>query len=986
MSPARWQQLKQLYAELDELPPEQRCAYLDQACAEDAELRAQVEALLAHQEQGRAEDFLEQPLARLPEPAPLSGEAAVVFHAGQLIGERFQIEALLGAGGMGEVYRAWDRKLHRRVALKVLPAHLTQQPALQQRFQREARAVSALSHPQICPLYDMGREGERDYLVLEYLEGETLATRLQRGPLSPAEWRLTAEEICRALAYAHQHGVIHRDLKPGNIMLTASGAKLLDFGLAKHLSPLRPSTTSVAAEASSLASLHTDEGTILGTVAYMSPEQAEGKAVDGRSDIFSFGCVLYEMVTGARAFQGDSRISTLAAILRGEPRPMRELVPLTPPALEQIVKRCLEKEPSARAQTIDEVRTTLANLILPTYLPAHVPLRIPILRWALLAAPLLVVVLGVVLGQRWWVNRLDRNRPPQLVQLTRDSGLTNGGTLSPDGKLAVYISDRSSLATPQLWLQQVDGRGVVQLTKDCQNVRNPAFAADGSRVFFSCDQGGLPSLYEIPVIGGEPRILVKVGSIPRPSPDGKWLHYMGGPATATPFLLALKDNQSHRWRNDFELLFPGVAWSPDSRNIAFVGAQKASDHLSGDLVDIWVAPLAGGPAVNTHLLAKLKPRFGPYDSPEISAWLPGNRIVFSCRIAEHRNLWLVHLSARTWQPTTEPEQLTSDISEASGGSFAAGRLVFDSSLRHFTIAEVSLNGPTLATYDDSRTLTRDDCEGTLVGVTPTGGSAVFVSERLGTGDLYRLDRRTKQVTRLTVGANLKARTGTARMSPDGTLVAYEGHPTVPNGSHVQSSVWMVPVQGGVAQHVCDQCGRVGDWLPDNRGLVLWTIEPDPQVSLLELNSGRRSVLLRQPGHVFVAPRLSPDGQWLAFDALTQNRTVSHLFIAPLRSGSPIPESAWSPFGPKQEGERWTVCAWSPGGRNIYFINFGSPTIWLQQLDAATKDPIGSAKAVIHLDGGVRLPGFGLAVTNDHLFFDFSHWTGNVWMMDRTNWQ
>jgi eukaryotic-like serine/threonine-protein kinase len=267
----------------------------------------------------------------------------------------YQIESLLGAGGMGEVYRARDTRLDRTVAIKILTQGVADTPEVRQRFEREARAVSSLSHPHICVLYDVGNQDGIEYLVMEYLEGETLAARIAKGPLTTAELLRYAAQIADALDKAHRQGIVHRDLKPANVMLTRSGAKLLDFGLAKDEEILQGDPGSSPTMSRPL----TLQGSIVGTIQYMSPEQLEGKPADARSDIFAFGAMLYEMATGSKAFEAKSHASLIAAILKEEPRPMRDLQPLTPPALEQIVKACLAKDPDERPQSAHDLKLQL---------------------------------------------------------------------------------------------------------------------------------------------------------------------------------------------------------------------------------------------------------------------------------------------------------------------------------------------------------------------------------------------------------------------------------------------------------------------------------------------------------------------------------------------------------------------------------------------------------------------------------------------------
>src|SRR5260221_9258567 len=280
----------------------------------------------------------------------------------------YEVVAPLGAGGMGEVYRATDTRLDRTVAIKILPVHLSDNPEAKQRFEREARTISSLNHPHICVLHDVGSQNGTDYLVMEYVQGETLEARLQKGPMPLKQALECGMQICDALEKAHRAGIVHRDLKPGNVMLTASGAKLLDFGLAKpsaglfgtqtltdkgHLTPSTP-TMNLSALGTPLRTL-TQQGTIVGTFQFMAPEVLLGQEADAPSDIFSFGCVLYEMITGKRAFEGKSQISVASAILEKEPEPISKIQPMAPAAIDHVVHEWLAKDPESRWQSVADV-------------------------------------------------------------------------------------------------------------------------------------------------------------------------------------------------------------------------------------------------------------------------------------------------------------------------------------------------------------------------------------------------------------------------------------------------------------------------------------------------------------------------------------------------------------------------------------------------------------------------------------------------------
>src|SRR5271169_1373618 len=326
----------------------------------------------------------------------------------------YEILSPLGAGGMGEVYRARDTRLDRTVAIKVLPSHLSDDPALRQRMEREAKAISALQHSNICTLYDIGSQDGTDFLVMEYLEGQTLADRLAKGALPMDQVLKIGTEIAQALEKAHQQGIIHRDLKPANIMLTKAGAKLMDFGLAKPemaissqaVGPFTPSTPTMnPASLTSAASPLTQKGSIVGTFQYMAPELLQGAEADARSDLFSFGCVLYEMITGRRAFEGKSQLSVFTAILEKDPEPITASQPLAPPMLDRVVRACLAKDPADRMQSAHDVAMDLRWIAESTSIPddSAKPLSQFKRSWTVWAAVLLLafIALAAFAGYRW---------------------------------------------------------------------------------------------------------------------------------------------------------------------------------------------------------------------------------------------------------------------------------------------------------------------------------------------------------------------------------------------------------------------------------------------------------------------------------------------------------------------------------------------------------------------------------------------------------
>ena len=479
MSDNRWQRIESIFHRTLELPPEARPAFLKEACGTDQSLRREIESLLAHERKdgstfvGPAGDAAPQSIAH------------------------YRITAKLGEGGMGAVYRAKDTKLGRDVAIKVLPASVAGDPDRMARFRREARVLASLNHPNIAAIYGV----EDGALIMELVEGKDL-----QGPLPLATTLRYAAQIAGALACAHQKGIVHRDLKPANIRITPEGmVKVLDFGLAKA------TLSGVDSEAFPTVTAATQAGALMGTAAYMSPEQAQCGAVDTRSDIFAFGVVLYEMLTGRRAFQGATALSVLAAILKEEPEPLGSRFGGIPSELERIVARCLRKDPARRFQNAADLKVALEELLdegstSPVERGAARPWK---WRWVLGALFLIALVAGAAWG---WL--LTRTAPaiPLLVlkRLSSDTGLTTDPALSPDGTLVAYASDHSGEGNLDIWVQPVNGGQAVRLTSDETDDHQPEFSPDGAQIAFRSEREG-GAIFIMPVLGGEPRLVVRNG-------------------------------------------------------------------------------------------------------------------------------------------------------------------------------------------------------------------------------------------------------------------------------------------------------------------------------------------------------------------------------------------------------------------------------------------------------------------------------------------
>ncbi len=419
----------------------------------------------------------------------------------------YEILAPIGAGGMGEVYRARDTRLDRTVAIKILTQGIADTPEVRQRFEREARAISSLSHPHICALFDVGHQDGIEYLVMEYLEGETLAARIEKGPLANAELLRFASQIADALDKAHRQGIVHRDLKPANVMLTKSGAKLLDFGLAKGEEILQGGDP---ASSPTMSRPLTTQGTIVGTMQYMSPEQLEGKEADARSDIFSFGAMLYEMATGKKAFESKSHASLIAAILKEDPRPMREAQPLTPLLLERIVKTCLAKDPDDRPQSAHDLKLDLdwvresSGISEVGNLAAEKPKARSKTAGIFLAAGLLAFVAAAALAFFFWSRSPTAERLEFFIPIQEEMSHL---ALSPDGRMLAFVSPDQVSGANMVSVQRI-GSSAITLVPGTEGASYPFWSPDDAYVAFFADG----KLKKVALSGGAPQVVATATS------------------------------------------------------------------------------------------------------------------------------------------------------------------------------------------------------------------------------------------------------------------------------------------------------------------------------------------------------------------------------------------------------------------------------------------------------------------------------------------
>jgi Tol biopolymer transport system component len=499
----------------------------------------------------------------------------------------YEIQSPLGSGGMGEVYRARDTRLDRTVAVKILPSHLSSNLEAKQRFEREARAISSLNHPNICTLHDVGHQDGTDFLVMEFLEGETLGDRLMKGPLPPEQVLKYGIDICEGLEKAHKNGVIHRDLKPGNIMLTKSGAKLMDFGLAKATPAQAPPASSLTMTMSgpSAELPLTAQGMMVGTFQYMSPEQVEGHEADARSDIFALGAVLYEMASGRRAFTGKSQASIVAAILASEPQPISAVQPMSPPALDRVVRTCMAKDPDERWQTAHDVKLQLRWIAeggSQAGVPAPVAARRKLSQNLAWAAAGIFLLAALALGAGLWLRTSQRSLPLRASLLPPEKNTFDpfGFAISPDGKRLAFVAVSTDKGESSLWVRPLNSVAAQELSGTV-GATYPFWSPDSSTIGFfaggklkKIDAGGGPVIALADVAAGRGGTWGSDGTIifaPKGSGDGLYqVSSAGGPVSEVTHFNKDRKEDSHRW--------PWLL--PDGRHFVFYMSSATNTGLT----------------------------------------------------------------------------------------------------------------------------------------------------------------------------------------------------------------------------------------------------------------------------------------------------------------------------------------------------------------------------------------------------------------------
>jgi len=723
----------------------------------------------------------------------------------------YEIGAPLGAGGMGEVYRARDMRLERTVAVKILPPHLSSDPLRKQRFEREAKAISGLNHPHICVLYDIGQQDGIDFLVMECVEGETLAKRLEKGPLPLEQVLKYCAQIADALDKAHRSGIVHRDLKPGNIMLTPTGAKLLDFGLAKPAAPLASATLTAAIPNSPV----TEQDTIVGTFQYMSPEQVEGKELDGRSDIFSLGAVLYEMLAGRRAFEGKSQLSVASAILEREPTPISSIKPMTPPALDHAIRRCLAKDPEQRWQTGRDLQWELiwigenASSVAAPQVPNGKQRKRERLAW--MAAGVFAVIALAALWFFWSQPALEERRlefkinPPAGADFLLESG--GGNAISPDAHSIAFVA--VSNGGPKLWICPLDSTRARELP-GTENAQYPFWSPDSKSLAFFANG----KLQRLDLAGSSP---VTLAEAPNPrggtwgsqgivvfaptAVSGLWkVAASGGPATPLTTVDTSRSEFTHRW----PILLP------DGNRFIYLGR-----GANGGMSSIYLSSLER-PQERT-LLIKETSAAAAYSAahgkhPEYLYWLRQQALVAQPFDSKHARLSGDGVPV----PGAEMVALTVALGRSSVSVSNDGTILFGSGSDRYQLTWVNREGKVLSTVGEP------DRYGSL-RISPDGTRiATVLADSSSRSDLWLLELSRAIPSRLTFAGVF----GTGAWSPDGQWVSYH---LLSDRRLLQKNANGAGQEETVLQS--QYTVYLNDWSPDGRYLVYTQQSPDGRSEL-----------------------------------------------------------------------------------------------------------------------------------------------------------
>jgi eukaryotic-like serine/threonine-protein kinase len=980
MTPERYRQIGEIYYAALEVKAEERAAFLAQACVGDDALQREVESLIASHEEGSG--FIETPALKFAARVLAGSEADVLI--GKVVG-RYKILSLIGAGGMGRVYLAEDSQLGRQAALKFLPEYFTHDKYQVQRFRQEARAAAALNHPGIAHIYEIGEAGGAHFIAMEYVEGVTLREKIHRERTPLPRVLKYLQQVAEGLAKAHAAGIVHRDLKPDNIMVTKDGhTKILDFGLAKLVDQRKPPNAgaedlSEAATALMSAEQLSTPGVIMGTVGYMSPEQAQGKKVDARSDIFSFGCILFEAAARRKPFAGQDVLDSLHNIVHAPTPQIKDLNPVAPNELQRIVRRCLAKDPDKRYQSIKEVAIEIEELgeelkqprdhdathqnatgetdtsappeppstasqAISSAIPAPPTSSSEILiseikrhkkGFVLVASLTVLVVAAAVFGLYKLIGSRVSTSSPTRMKISR---LTAGGkvgnadilgatTISSDGRYVVFAT--ADAGKQALWVRQVSTNSLVQISAPAEaNYEGTTFSPDGELVYFTRldEQNPQGALYQVPVLGGTPRKIL--GGVISPisfSPDGKRFAYVSiAPQKGESYLMVANADgsgeQTLATRKEPQLFSAyGCSWSPDGKLIALNVATNGGTKPA-QLVGV---PVSGGAE---RILMSEK-----FDFIARTLWLAnGNGLVFTANqtfSSPGTQIFLVSY------PSGQARRITNDLN--SYGLESIG-LTGDGNTIVTTQRDVSAQISVVDAKDTNQAarISNGKYDG-MPGLAWTAENRIVYVTQAGENiDIWSMNSDGTDAKQLTVDGQSKMMPA---VSPDSRYIVFAA--TLSG----RTNIWRMDIDGTNLKPLMS--GNVPSFFPTISADGAWVIFNSPASGKLVLwrvgiDGGEPQQLTND---VSLFPAVSPDNKWLAYFFLDEAAGgKSKIAVMPLGGGA---VTKIFDISPGFNADRDLILTWARDGTALTYVDQlnGADNIWSQPISGEPRKSLTNFK-------------------------------------------
>src|SRR6266850_2161692 len=888
MTPERYQQIDQIFQAALALEPENRAAFLDEACSGDVALRSEVDSLITSDKSGLS--FIEDPAFEMAARVLASDEPALA--PGQHI-DRYEVLSLLGSGGMGEVYLAHDEKLDRNIALKLLPARFTTNEERLRRFQQEARAASALNHPNIITIHEIGQVDNRNFIAAEFVDGETLRQRMRSGPLTLNESLDITIQVCGALAAAHQAGIVHRDIKPENIMLRSDGyVKVLDFGLAKLIEQQEAPTLASATDNVDISS-----GLVMGTIKYMSPEQAHGLPVDQRSDIFSVGVVLYEMLTGHSPFKGETAGDLISAITTQAPLPLKRHALGSPDELQRIIDRTLSKDKEVRYQRAEDLLADLKRLRVRLTATSVARLLSEIKRRKFVAGLVVATLVMAIAGVSFGLYKFFKSRraPFQSIQVTKLTNFDDAWqpAISPDGKYLAYVKGTSTTGAGKnsLWLRTIGTTSEHVLVPATDGfITYTKFLADGAQVAYQTSAGA----FVVSTSGGTPTKLPTKGVVF--SPNGRRVAYLDNnlPEGKTALVVAnsdgtdMRDITTRQAPNYYWTAIRG-SWSPDGRLIACVG-QNGNESFPRVFV------------INVDTRQEVALTNQRWTNMRGVAWLPdmqGVLAVASEETSSNLQIWEIYY------PDGKARRITNDTVNYVGLSLSAdGKALVTAKGEAPTSIWVMPVQAAPSTANNRSAMSIDATKASQINVTnlagansfegdarlywtPDGKRIVYMSEESGNADIWSMKADGSDRRQLTTDPHWDT---AGFVSPDGRSIAF-----MSNRAGAEN-IWLMDIDGENQRRLTSKLiERHPVFSPDSKWIYFVSWETGKAtIWKIPVDGGNATQVVADPSF---NPRISPDGKMLLYSAPPDKEVMASAADGhPIKTFKALGAYQWTPDG------------------------------------------------------------------------------------------